>query len=172
MVFTLGLRHTFLVWSRGLALVQSLWFRHRSLRSGRCRKNLPLCELVTSAMSVQLLLRYTILLSLGCVGCESGSSQTAVTGGQSVRNPLPVRYEYLVCVEQETRVTWVNGVWAGTKKGEIPAPQEFQTCPHTWEFLNEKGEEGWELVSVAPVTRTVDDIVHESEKLYLRRPVP
>jgi hypothetical protein len=95
-----------------------------------------------------------------------------VTGAQSDRNSLPTRYEYLVCVEQENRVTWVNGVWAGTKQGEIPKPQEFQTCPHTWEFLRKKGEEGWELVSVAAITRTVDDEVHESEKLYLRRPIP
>ena len=42
MVFTLGLRHTFDVWQRSLALVQSSVVRHRSLRLGRCRKNLPL----------------------------------------------------------------------------------------------------------------------------------
>ena len=42
MVFTLGLRHTFRVWPRGLALVQFPLFKHRSLRLGRCRKNLPL----------------------------------------------------------------------------------------------------------------------------------
>lgn len=81
-------------------------------------------------------------------------------------------YEYLVCVEQENRVTWVNGAWAGAKKGEVPGHEEFQACPHTWEFLNEKGADGWELVSVVPVTRTVDDAVYESEKLYLRRLIP
>lgn len=43
-VFTLGLRHTFHLCQRGLALVQYPSFRHRSLRLGRCRKNLPLCE--------------------------------------------------------------------------------------------------------------------------------
>ena len=42
MVFTLGLRHTLTLWQRPMALVQSLQFSHRSLRSGRCRKNLPL----------------------------------------------------------------------------------------------------------------------------------
>ena len=43
-VFSLGLRHTFLGWSRGLALVYFSYFRHHSLRLGRCRKNLPLCD--------------------------------------------------------------------------------------------------------------------------------
>ena len=42
MVFTLGLRHTFALWQRALALVQFPLFRHRSLRLWRCRKNLPL----------------------------------------------------------------------------------------------------------------------------------
>jgi hypothetical protein len=45
MVFTPGLRHTFHVWRRGLALVQFLVAQTRSLRSGRCRKNLPLSAL-------------------------------------------------------------------------------------------------------------------------------
>ena len=38
MVSTPGLRHTFHLWQRGLAL---FIFRHRSLRSERCRKNVP-----------------------------------------------------------------------------------------------------------------------------------
>jgi hypothetical protein len=45
MVFTLGLRHTFRVWQRGLALVQFFVVQTRSLRYGRCRKNLPLGDL-------------------------------------------------------------------------------------------------------------------------------
>ena len=42
MVFTLGLRHTLALWQRALALVQFLEVQTRSLRLGRCRKNLPL----------------------------------------------------------------------------------------------------------------------------------
>ena len=45
MVLCCGLWHTFLVWPRGLALVQFLYFRHRSLRSGQCRKKRSLCGL-------------------------------------------------------------------------------------------------------------------------------
>ena len=45
MVFTLGLRHTAVVCSSRPPLVQFPQFRHRSLRSGRCRKNLPLGDL-------------------------------------------------------------------------------------------------------------------------------
>ena len=44
MVFTLGLRHTFLVWRRGLDLIESLVVQTRSLRLRRCRKNLPLWD--------------------------------------------------------------------------------------------------------------------------------
>ena len=51
MVFTQRpFAHTFLAWRRGLALVQSLVVRCRSLRLGRCRKNLPLG--VTDQMDV------------------------------------------------------------------------------------------------------------------------
>ena len=35
--------HTFAFWQRALALVESLLVQTRSLRSGRCRKHLPLC---------------------------------------------------------------------------------------------------------------------------------
>ena len=52
MVFTLGLRHTLALWQRAMALVQFPQFRHRSLRSGRCRKNLPLAD--TSELSFTL----------------------------------------------------------------------------------------------------------------------
>ncbi len=41
---TLGLRHTFALWQRALALVESLLVHTRSLRLGRCRKKLPLCD--------------------------------------------------------------------------------------------------------------------------------
>ena len=42
MVFTLGLRHTAVVCSSRPLLVQFSQFKHRPLRLGRCRKNLPL----------------------------------------------------------------------------------------------------------------------------------
>ena len=45
MVFTVGLQHTFHLCQRWLALVQFPEFGHRPLRSGRCRKNLPLGDL-------------------------------------------------------------------------------------------------------------------------------
>ena len=44
MVFTLRpFGHTFALWQRALALVQSFVLLYRPLRLGRCRKNLPLC---------------------------------------------------------------------------------------------------------------------------------
>ncbi|TWU50673.1 hypothetical protein Poly51_39660 [Rubripirellula tenax] len=46
MVFTLGLRHTFVGRQRALALVQLPVIQTPPLRLGRCRKNLPLCAAV------------------------------------------------------------------------------------------------------------------------------
>jgi hypothetical protein len=59
-----------------------------------------------------------------------------------------MRYQYLVCMVQQGRVTWVNGQWIGTKKPRDSSDDEaLSSCPHPWEFLDAKGGEGWELVA-------------------------
>ncbi|TWU22362.1 hypothetical protein Pla52o_34180 [Novipirellula galeiformis] len=48
MVFTLGLRHTFLGWSRGPALVQFLVVQTSFASFRAVSKKLPLCDLTDS----------------------------------------------------------------------------------------------------------------------------
>ena len=60
-----------------------------------------------------------------------------------------MRFEYLVCMAQEGRVTWVNGQWIGTKQpADYSEKEALASCPRLWEFLEQKGTEGWELVAV------------------------
>jgi hypothetical protein len=73
------------------------------------------------------------------------------------------RFDYLVCTCQSAKVTWVNGQWRGT----VPLstdPNEsgrlLDSCPATWDFLNEMGGEGWELV--AAYTTTVEQYTHQT----------
>jgi hypothetical protein len=75
-------------------------------------------------------------------------------------------YEYLVCNVQLTRVTWVNGAW----QGQMPPTPSNQneallTCPHVWDYLADKGTQGWQLVSTA--IHNLDNGV--MEVLYLQR---
>lgn len=80
---------------------------------------------------------------------------------------LATACEYRVCSVQDSRVTFVNGVW----QGRIPmAPADPQTsihsCPDKWAYLKTAGSEGWELVTVVPLTHVTDQLAQE---LYLRR---
>ena len=124
-----------------------------------------------SEMNVRTLVSCGILVSLLCAGCGVNVTDTAVADSRQSHLPHS-KFEYLVCLRQDSRVTWVNGVWTGAKEGEIPEPKDFDSCPHTWEFLNEKGAEGWELVSAIAIIRTIDHVDYESEELYLKRAIP
>ncbi|MBI3468476.1 MAG: hypothetical protein HY000_36200 [Planctomycetes bacterium] len=59
------------------------------------------------------------------------------------------RFEYQVCYCLIDRVTFVNGRWLGA---DIPESQRKQedvlSCPLIWEYLQNAGAVGWELVSV------------------------
>ena len=70
-------------------------------------------------------------------------------------------FEYLVCSAQLQHLTFLNGRW----QGEIPpnAAGALNSCPHLFDFLQEAGESGWELVAV---TSTKDDSL---TTLYLKR---
>jgi hypothetical protein len=76
------------------------------------------------------------------------------------------RYEYQVCQSQSARVTFVNGVWMGSVD---PAASEhnaaLNSCPLVWDYLQEAGREGWELVAAATQPTAGDSL----EKLYLKR---
>ena len=71
------------------------------------------------------------------------------------------QFEYLVCTAQLMHLTFINGQWQGERPANSPGALE--SCPNLWEFLQEAGESGWELVTV---TSARDD---ELTTLYLKR---
>lgn len=77
-------------------------------------------------------------------------------------------FEYRVCQAQESRVTFVNGVWTGRLAVSAGVAEALASCPQTWEYLGEAGAEGWELVSTAVITRPDASLMY----LFLRREVP
>jgi hypothetical protein len=76
------------------------------------------------------------------------------------------RYEYQVCQVQSARVTFVNGVWVGVLQ---PATNDHEaalnSCPMVWDYLQDAGREGWELVGTVNQPISGDNL----EKLYLKR---
>ena len=63
------------------------------------------------------------------------------------------RFSYRVCQMQNARITFVGGEW----QGQLPADysdtnQALNSCPMVWDYLEEAGRDGWELVGVAAQT--------------------
>lgn len=59
------------------------------------------------------------------------------------------RFEYQVCYGVADRVTFANGVWLGADIPEAKRkPDDMQTCPLMWEYLQQAGAGGWELVTI------------------------
>jgi hypothetical protein len=78
------------------------------------------------------------------------------------------RFEYMVCLAQMMRITFVNGRWQGELSPN--EAQALETCPDMWEFLQRVGNSGWELVSV-----TSDRMLEEKTiltTLYFKRERP
>jgi hypothetical protein len=75
-------------------------------------------------------------------------------------------YEYQVCAVQQSRVTFVNGGWRGRialDSGDTNVALE--SCPNVWDYLQDAGYEGWELVGA---------LAHDAQNgtydmLYLKR---
>jgi hypothetical protein len=78
-------------------------------------------------------------------------------------------FEYLVCLSQAGKVTFVNNQWQGHATGnqDIMEVRElmYDTCPDLSEFLQKAGREGWELVAAYAVA--LPNAVQE--KLFLKR---
>lgn len=56
--------------------------------------------------------------------------------------------EYRVCTLQLNRVTFVNGEWQGAVDPTIEDPNAaLNSCPTAWDYLNQAGRDGWELVA-------------------------
>ncbi len=62
------------------------------------------------------------------------------------------RFQYRICQLQQSRVTYVNGTWKGEIAPEAGNTQAaFESCPFVWDYLQAAGEQGWELVTSAPM---------------------
>jgi hypothetical protein len=58
------------------------------------------------------------------------------------------RFEYLVIYMENDRVLTTNGHWQGlVPRGE---DGDVDSCPSLFEYLEEAGAQGWELVAVDP----------------------
>jgi hypothetical protein len=77
-------------------------------------------------------------------------------------------YEYQVCQVQEARVTWVNGVWAGDSRLKVhDLAASLESCCRVWTYLDQAGQEGWELVAV--VSQSHQDAGSATQTMYLKR---
>jgi hypothetical protein len=77
-----------------------------------------------------------------------------------------MRFEYRTCFIQDARVSFVNGAWQGrVRPAKDNADEALKSCPQEWDYLNNAGNEGWELVAV------VGAVSGEStaRQLYLKR---
>jgi hypothetical protein len=78
-------------------------------------------------------------------------------------------FEYLVCLSQMGKVTFVNNEWQGRVMGQQDVREVrermYDTCPDLCAFLQRVGSEGWELVAAYAVA--LPDGVQE--KLILKR---
>ncbi len=62
-------------------------------------------------------------------------------------------YEYLYCICVDDRVQWANNQWAGEGDPLTAKDPEklIDTCPRVFDFLNQRGQQGWELVAATNV---------------------
>jgi hypothetical protein len=78
-------------------------------------------------------------------------------------------FEYLVCLSQAGKVTFINNEWQGGVTGQQGVlevrERMYDSCPDLCDFLQRAGGEGWELVAAYAVT--LPDAVQE--KLILKR---
>ncbi|HEX3280360.1 MAG TPA: hypothetical protein VHR36_03940 [Pyrinomonadaceae bacterium] len=82
-----------------------------------------------------------------------------------------MQFEYLVCQTQYGRVTFANGEWQGSvalSSGDSQAA--LDSCPQVWDYLNEAGRVGWQLITAVNATITNDGQNSQvSNQLFLKR---
>jgi len=82
-----------------------------------------------------------------------------------------MQFEYLVCQTQFSRVTFANGQWQGTIAiGAGDTQAALDSCPQVWDYLEQAGRAGWQLITAANATVTSEgQTSHVSYQLFLRR---
>ena len=82
-----------------------------------------------------------------------------------------MQFEYLVCQTQFSRVTFANGEWQGSvplSSGDSQAA--LDSCPQVWDYLQQAGRGGWQLVSAVNSTITNEGATSQvAYQLFLRR---
>jgi hypothetical protein len=82
-----------------------------------------------------------------------------------------MQFEYLVCQTQYSRVTFANGEWQGSvalSSGDSQAA--LDSCPQVWDYLNEAGRVGWQLITAVNATITNEGQNSQvSNQLFLKR---
>jgi hypothetical protein len=77
------------------------------------------------------------------------------------------RFEYRVCQAQQGRMTFADGVWLGeVAQDAADVVAAFESCPQVWDYLNEAGAEGWEMVAATTRVEGAGAVV---DVIYLRR---
>ncbi len=79
------------------------------------------------------------------------------------------RYEYLIVHVQQDRVTFVNHQWQGEIGMDIGSPElSLASCPYAWQFLDQAGEDGWDLTTALPQTSVTGQ---QAYMMFLKRPL-
>ena len=77
-----------------------------------------------------------------------------------------MRWEFEWCQVQYGRITYVNGAW----KGEGDASNEkMNTCPNVWQYINERGKDGWEIASSHGYEVVAGDVQDAIQVVILKR---
>jgi len=66
-------------------------------------------------------------------------------------------YEFIIAVEQCGKNSFVNEEWINPLQGREPSADDLQSFHEPHDFLNAKGAEGWDLISVVPKTNQAGD---------------
>jgi hypothetical protein len=82
-----------------------------------------------------------------------------------------MQFEYLVCQVQYGRITFTNGEWQGSVALSSGDSQKaLDSCPQIWDYLNEVGRKGWQLITSANMSITNEGQNSQiSYQLFLRR---
>ena len=87
-------------------------------------------------------------------------------------NNILRQFDYRVCTVQFDRVTFVNGVWIGKVQfREGNTDKAVLSCPLIHEYLQDVGNDGWELVACVSQRSGVNSNVSEdtTQTLFLKK---
>ncbi|MCJ7593594.1 MAG: hypothetical protein MUO52_02340 [Desulfobacterales bacterium] len=99
-------------------------------------------------------------------------SAAETTADQKNKANILRQFDYRVCTVQFDRVTFVNGVWIGKVQfREGNTDKAVLSCPLIHEYLQDVGNDGWELVACVSQRSGVNSNVSEdtTQTLFLKK---